>query len=597
MKTNLFRLGAISAALAPGLAQAIGFGEIMLQSQIGEPLRAEIPLLAGPGEAVENACFSLAPVRGSDLPVVTSGRAQLIRSGQFFKLLVTGSKPIAEPIFMIGVKAGCGVDLERDYVLMPQAPLMPVAAPSTTTASTPLPAAAATRRSANYREVSARSGQTLEQIAEAQSPGSLIGQRRTLSAIKRLNPDLPAEQPLSEGTPVRVPEQGQRIAAESELAAPPPAVERPAPPMAAAKPPKAAPAPRPKAQPAKVPPPAPPPKLAAAPAEARSDRLVLGAAPEDVRPLGRAASASDVEERVQKLENTIRQLNEELDKMNRVLALTTQALTTQQKLQQLNPPPAPPAPALAVAHPADAPGDSNWLELLLSALLGSGIAIGIAQFLGRKRASPTEAELPLALASHRPEMAAPKAAGPAATAVEQQAPLPPVAVDNDEAVDSTQTEVGDASLSDDRSVLELAEMMLAYGRVQGAADTLAAHIEATSPDNILPWSMLLDLYRRGGMREEFETLAALMDQRFNVHLPAWSETTTPVSGLKSLEDYAHIIWRTTHTWGTQSCLDYLYALARDTRAGQRSGFPLEVIEEIALLMRILEDAYGLQRTG
>lgn len=590
MKTNLFRLGAISAALAPGFAQAIGFGEIVLQSQLGEPLRAEIPLLAGPGEAVENACFSLAPVRGSDLPVVTAGRAQLVRSGQSFKLLVTGSKPIYEPIFMIGVKAGCGVDLERDYVLMPQAPLMPVAAPSTAAAATPPPAAAATRRSANYREVSARSGQTLEQIAEAQSPGSLVGQRRTLSAIKRLNPDLPAEQPLSEGTPVRVPEQGQRIAAESELAAPPPAVERPAPP--AAKPPKAAPAPRPRAQPAKAPPPPAKPKPAAAPAEARSDRLVLGAAPEDIRPPGRAASPSDVEERVQKLENTLRQLNEELDKMNSVLALTTQALTAQQKLQQLNPPPAPPVPAVAVAHPAGATSDSNWLELLLSALLGSGVAIGIAQFLGRRKPPPAEAELPLSMSVHRHETLPPVAqeiSTPPAPAV-PAAPRP-----TEEAAADDEPQVGEVAYSDDRSVLELAEMMLAYGRLRGAAETLAAHIEATSPDNILPWSMLLDLYRRGGMREEFETLAALMSQRFNVHLPAWSEASTPVSGLKSLEDYSHIIWRTSHTWGTQSCLDYLYNLARDTRAGQRSGFPLEVIEEIALLMRLLEDAYGLQR--
>jgi len=594
MKTNLFRLGAISAALAPGFAQAIGFGEIVLQSQIGEPLRAEIPLLASPGEAVENACFSLTPVRGSDLPVVTAGRAQLIRSGQSYKLLVTGSKPISEPIFMIGVKAGCGVDLERDYVLMPQAPLMPVAAPSATAASTPAPAAAATRRSANYREVSARSGQTLEQIAEAQSPGSLVGQRRTLSAIKRLNPDIPAEQPLSEGTPVRVPEQGQRIAAESELAALPPAVERPAPaPRVTSKPPKASPEPRPKAPPVTAPPPAP--KPAAAPAEARSDRLILGAAPEDVRPPGRAASPSDVEERIQKLENTLQQLNQELDKMNRVLALTTQALTAQQQLQQLNPPPAPPAPALAVAHPADAPGDSNWLELLLSALLGSGIAVGIAQYLGRRKPPPAEAELPLSMSVHRHETLPP---------VAQETPLPPTPampveppVATEEAPSNDEPQVSEVAYSDDRSVLELAEMMLAYGRLRGAAETLAAHIEATSPDNILPWSMLLDLYRRGGMREEFETLAALMDQRFNVHLPAWSEASTPVSGLKSLEDYAHIIWRTTHTWGTQSCLDYLYALARDTRAGQRSGFPLEVIEEIALLMRILEDAYGLQRTG
>jgi len=137
--------------------------------------------------------------------------------------------------------------------------------------------------------------------------------------------------------------------------------------------------------------------------------------------------------------------------------------------------------------------------------------------------------------------------------------------------------------------------MLSFGRIRGAAETLATYIDESSPTHIRPWLMLLDLYRRGNMREEFETLAPRVAERFNAHIPAWEDTPNPVTGLKSLEDYAHIVWRLVHTWGSQACLDYLYDLVKDTRTGQRSGFPLEVVEEIAFLMRILEEGYGLQR--
>jgi len=139
--------------------------------------------------------------------------------------------------------------------------------------------------------------------------------------------------------------------------------------------------------------------------------------------------------------------------------------------------------------------------------------------------------------------------------------------------------------------------MLSFGRIHGAAETLAQHIEENAPDNIQPWSMLLDLYRRGDMRAEFETLATRMRNKFNVHVNAWEDSSTPVSGLKSLEDYAHVVWRINHSWGTQDCLDYLFDLVHDNRAGTRGGFPLEVVEEIALLMRVLEEGYGLRRRG
>jgi hypothetical protein len=50
----------------------------------------------------------------------------------------------------------------------------------------------------------------------------------------------------------------------------------------------------------------------------------------------------------------------------------------------------------------------------------------------------------------------------------------------------------------DDSAIALAEIMLTFGRVQGAAETLAQHIEESSPNNPRPWLMLLDLYRRSG---------------------------------------------------------------------------------------------------
>ena len=147
----------------------------------------------------------------------------------------------------------------------------------------------------------------------------------------------------------------------------------------------------------------------------------------------------------------------------------------------------------------------------------------------------------------------------------------------------------------DESAIALAEIMLSFGRPQGAAETLARHIEESASDNPRPWLMLLDLYRRSGLSGEYTRLLPALRQKFNLQVPAWQDLQTPVSGLKSLEDYEHIVSRITAIWGTQECMDYLYQLVQDNRAGQRSGFPLEVVEEIVLLLLVLEAAYGLQR--
>ena len=605
MSSRLLRLSALSAALVSTYAGAVGFGEVVLQSRVGEPLRAEVPLFVNAGEQIDSACFSLNPIRNSDLPVVTAARTRLVRNGQNYRLIITGSKPIAEPIFVVSLRAGCGIDLQRDFVMMPQAPLMLADAfdevPAAPVAVTP------SRKPANFREVRARDGDTLETIAEAQAPDDIIEQRRLLAAIKRANPNLSVEQLLPEGTAVRMPNLRQRVAAESDSPAEPPKARR--------------------TQAADTPPPPPKPKKAvqreasaAAPSKG-ADRIVLGTPPEELKAGEKAVAPSsvptEVQERMLKLETTLQLLNQEVDKLNAALALTTEALAMQQKLQlaqtlqSQSAAPTIQAPVTA-PPPANNASQDSWLELLLSAVIGGGIAAGMAHFLSRRRTRSRDDDMPLAVTNHRvaapsqtpvaqalpkeQEFSTPPAPSSALTpaAAVVSAPQPePVAESLSSAF--SQSNAVSVDFNDGDSALELAEIMLSFGRVRGAAETLAVHIEESSPDHIQPWSMLLDLYRRGDMHSEFGILAEKMRKKFNVQVPAWDDSTTPVSGLKSLEDYAHIVWRTENTWAKQECMDYLYELVHDNRAGQRSGFPLEVVEEIALLMRVLEEAYGLTR--
>ena len=157
--SRLLRHGLLSAALFSGVASAVGLGEISLHSRIGEALRADIPVISG-GEALDAACFTLAPLPGADFPVVTSARTRLIRIGQDYRLIITGSKTIDEPVVVINLRVGCGMDLQREYVLLPAPPLAPsindIEPPLT--AVSPMPREIPPRGSRNDRHGESRTG-------------------------------------------------------------------------------------------------------------------------------------------------------------------------------------------------------------------------------------------------------------------------------------------------------------------------------------------------------------------------------------------------------------------------------------------------------
>lgn len=142
-------------------------------------------------------------------------------------------------------------------------------------------------------------------------------------------------------------------------------------------------------------------------------------------------------------------------------------------------------------------------------------------------------------------------------------------------------------------MLELAEIMLSFGRVQGAAQTLADYIDANPKQAVRPWLRLLEVYREAGMRDEFESLAHRLNKTFNIAVMAWEQKPRRRDA-DSLERYPHVVSRLIEIWNTPACLDYLRHLVHDNRSGTRTGFSAEEIQEILLLTGIQEENAAAQ---
>lgn len=136
-------------------------------------------------------------------------------------------------------------------------------------------------------------------------------------------------------------------------------------------------------------------------------------------------------------------------------------------------------------------------------------------------------------------------------------------------------------------VLELAEIMMSFGRAEGAAQTLSEFLRDYPKESIIPWLKLLDLYHSSGRRGEYDDLAPKLNRAFNAKVPDWEHFNGPTTS-ESVEQFGHIMARINASWPNQDCLDYLTELLRDNRAGARVGFPLGVIDDILLLKAMLE---------
>lgn len=290
-------------------ANAAGFGELILHSRIGENLLAEVPLLGSAKELADPACYTLAPNPGSDLPVVTNARIRVARDKDGYRLLIVGSRPVAEPAFSISLRANCGIDLRHDYVLMPDAPL-PVAEMIESAAPT-----LGQRRSSQETETDRPAPSKRKQRATASRHGNS-----------------PSRQ-----------DSGRSGPGMSQTAAP------------------------------------------------AGDRLLLSTSPLELKPGESAApdKAKELEDRLLKMETSLRTLNQEIETLGTSLQLSTEMLSARHDLQQAQS--AQPTVTATRANPPAAPqrrpSSGDWLELFAGTLLGGSLAVATAGYLGRHRQS------------------------------------------------------------------------------------------------------------------------------------------------------------------------------------------------------------------
>jgi hypothetical protein len=142
------------------------------------------------------------------------------------------------------------------------------------------------------------------------------------------------------------------------------------------------------------------------------------------------------------------------------------------------------------------------------------------------------------------------------------------------------------------STIELAEIMLSFGRINSAAEALANFIENYPKEAFAPWLKLLEVYRANGQRTEFDKIAQKLNKTFNVWMVDWDNFTGALAPVHGLETMPHIVERLQKLWGTRECQAYLQHLLCDTRDETRRGFPLAAIEDILCLNDILEHYLG-----
>lgn len=556
-------LAAAVSLLAVCDASAVVLGEIRSSSRLGELLHAEIDVEEEPADRFDASCVKLyQPAQASgDLPWITEARLSFRRENGKGKLYISADRPLRDPVVQIGVQSTCpGGRVWRDYTFL----VSPVAfAPRETSAAAVIsPSAKTAAPPKNMDRVSLSQHTVTAAKAVVNEPA-----RHLDAEIAR-----PARK-------VRGISSDRLVSADSEP------VLRMAPEL----------------------------RASGVPSEAERDLLRL-----EYRLLTRLHDQTDSQlalaERLRRLERDASQLKAAGER----LALA--AAVVPPPVSEPLPPSAPAllpasvsvaAPVVEKGEPVVAPpaviessprvipqappeilvpeASDDWFDWALYAGPGALLLVGVLLLMRRRRAAAMNAHfLPLHAPtivldepgfSQTPEKVAPApfaAAGEAAGEAPEPVAVAPV-VHNIPPPEELEV----------NPVMELAEIMLSFGRVQGAAQTLQEYIQAHPKEALQPWIRLLEIYRGNGLRTEFEKLAENLNQNFNVEIVHWDDAMPGERVEMTLELLPHVRDQIDALWGKPECLEYLQKLLHDNRDGQRMGFALPVVKEILSLIDLM----------
>jgi pilus assembly protein FimV len=132
-------------------------------------------------------------------------------------------------------------------------------------------------------------------------------------------------------------------------------------------------------------------------------------------------------------------------------------------------------------------------------------------------------------------------------------------------------------------VMQEAEFWMSLNDPVRAMEILEPYANLEAPDSPMPWLYLLDLYRGVDERLKYMLLQEKAARVFNARIPTWDEDGDATDG-RTLEDFPHVVEKICTLWETPDIFDYLESLIFNKREEIREGFDLAVYQEIMLLM-------------
>jgi pilus assembly protein FimV len=157
---------------------------------------------------------------------------------------------------------------------------------------------------------------------------------------------------------------------------------------------------------------------------------------------------------------------------------------------------------------------------------------------------------------------------------------------------STAVRLGGVELPHEMAVEELldleqqADFFIALGQEDAAIELLMVHLRSTRGMSPLPYTQLLELYRKLGDKESYEKIRARFNRQFNAHAPDWD--AGPSQG-RTLEEYAAIVEQLQALWATPpEAMKALEAMLI-RRDDQSELFDLPAYRDLLMLYALARD--------
>ena len=149
-----------------------------------------------------------------------------------------------------------------------------------------------------------------------------------------------------------------------------------------------------------------------------------------------------------------------------------------------------------------------------------------------------------------------------------------------------QDHLRDVSVDELIDLEQQAEFFLVLGQDESAIDVLEGYIRGTTSASPMPFLKLLEIYRRLGMRTDYERTRMNFNLRFNAHAPLWDADLTHGHELK---DYPGVIERLQALWADPARALEVLERSLMRQDAESYTFDLPAYRELLFLYAVLRD--------